>query len=154
MVDLHAVIREVVKNLLIQVEIKDGEIVTLLEASPPLLEGDKIHLTNLVYNLLDNANKYTRRKPVIRISTETAGNGILLSVADNGIGISKPDMKKIFQKLYRVHTGDFHDIRGFGLGLIYVKAIVEEHQGKITVESEVNVGSTFKVFLPYRIPEH
>lgn len=154
MVDLHAVIREVVKNLLIQVEIKDGEIVTRLEASPSLLEGDKVHLTNLVYNLLDNANKYTRRKPLIRISTETGGNGILLSVADNGIGISKPDMKKIFQKLYRVHTGDIHDIRGFGLGLNYVKAIVEEHQGKITVESEVNVGSTFKVFLPYRIPEH
>jgi two-component system phosphate regulon sensor histidine kinase PhoR len=154
MVDLHSVIREVVKNLMIQVEIKDGEIVTAFDASPSILEGDRVHLTNLVYNLLDNANKYTRRKPMIRIATENSGNGVLLSVADNGIGVSKADLKKIFQKLYRVHTGNVHDIRGFGLGLNYVKAIVEEHRGKITVESEVNAGSTFKVYLPYQIPEH
>ncbi len=153
-VDLHTVVREVAKNILIQVEIKDGEIITALEASPSEIEGDRVHLTNLVYNLLDNANKYTQRKPLIRISTETNGNGILLSVADNGIGISKAEIRKIFQKLYRVHTGDVHDIRGFGLGLNYVKAIVDEHHGKITVESEVNAGSTFRVFLPYRIPEH
>ena len=154
MVDLHSVVREVIKSLLIQVEIKDGEMVTALNASPPVLEGDRVHLTNLVYNLLDNANKYTRRKPLIRISTETSGNGILLSVTDNGIGIPKADLKKIFQKLYRVHTGNVHDIRGFGLGLSYVKAIVEEHRGKISVESEVNAGSTFRIYLPYRIPEY
>jgi signal transduction histidine kinase len=91
---------------------------------------------------------------MIRITTENSGNGILFSVADNGIGIGKSEMKKIFQKLYRVHTGNIHDIRGFGLGLNYVKAIVEEHRGKITVDSEVNAGSTFTVYLPYRIPEH
>jgi two-component system, OmpR family, phosphate regulon sensor histidine kinase PhoR len=153
-VDLHMVIREVAKNLLIQVEIKDGEIIPDLKAAPSVLEGDRVHLTNLVYNLLDNANKYSRRKPVIRITTENNGNGILMTITDNGIGISKAEMKKIFQKLYRVHTGNIHDIRGFGLGLNYVKAIVEEHRGKITVESEVNAGSSFRIYLPYRIPDH
>lgn len=153
-IDLHAIIREVVKSLLIQVEIKDGEILTSLKASPSIVEGDPVHLTNLVYNLLDNANKYTPRKPMIHIDTENSGNGILMTISDNGIGISKTDQKKIFQKLYRVHTGDIHDVKGFGLGLNYVKAIVDEHRGKISVDSELNVGSTFKVFLPYRIPEH
>ena len=153
-IDLHAIIREVVKSLLIQVEIKDGEILTSLKASPSVVQGDPVHLTNLVYNLLDNANKYTPRKPMIHITTENSGNGILMTISDNGIGISKTDQKKIFQKLYRVHTGDIHDVKGFGLGLNYVKAIVDEHRGKISVDSELNVGSTFKVFLPYRIPEH
>ena len=152
-VDFHAVIREVVKNLLIQVEIKDGEIQSDLNASQYILEGDRVHLTNLVYNLLDNANKYSPRKPLIRITTENSGNGILMKISDNGIGIPKADMKKIFQKLYRVHTGDIHDVKGFGLGLNYVKAIVEEHRGWITVDSEINAGSTFSVFLPFRIPE-
>ncbi len=154
MTDLHRIIRDVAKNLMIQVEIKDGEIFTDLKAAPPVLEGDRVHLTNLVYNLLDNANKYTPRKPLITVKTETSGNGILMTITDNGIGISKSDMKKIFQKLYRVHTGDVHNVRGFGLGLSYVKAIVDEHKGKISVESEVNMGSSFKIYLPYRIPEH
>jgi two-component system, OmpR family, phosphate regulon sensor histidine kinase PhoR len=152
--DLHGIIRDVVKNLLIQVEIKDGEIFTELKASPSVLEGDRVHLTNLVYNLLDNANKYSPRKPLITVKTENNGNGILMTISDNGIGIGKSEIKKIFQKLYRVHTGDIHNVRGFGLGLSYVQAIVEEHKGKISVESEVNIGSSFKIYLPYRIPEH
>jgi two-component system phosphate regulon sensor histidine kinase PhoR len=153
MVDLHSVIREVIRNIKIQVEIKDGIIFTELRANPAQLEGDKIHLTNLVYNLLDNANKYSPRKPVIRIQTENAEKGLVFSIEDNGIGISKTDQKKVFEKLYRVHTGDIHGVRGFGLGLSYVKAIVEEHCGKITITSEMNQGSKFSVYLPYRIPE-
>lgn len=152
-VDLHAVIRDVIKNIRIQVEIKDGEIRTNLQAKPSQLEGDKVHLTNLVYNLLDNATKYTPRKPEIRIHTENSGQGITLSIRDNGTGISKHEQKKIFDKLYRIPTGNIHNVRGFGLGLSYVKAIVGEHKGKITIESEINKGTQFKIYLPYKIHE-
>ncbi|MCX6304533.1 MAG: HAMP domain-containing sensor histidine kinase [Bacteroidetes bacterium] len=152
-IDLHEIIIDVIKNLRIQVEIKDGEITRRLKATKPKIEGDKVHVTNLVYNLLDNANKYSPKRPMIRISTENAGNGIVMTIEDNGIGISKTEQKKIFDKLYRVPTGNIHEVRGFGLGLSYVKAIVEEHHGKISIESEANKGSKFKVFLPFVIKE-
>jgi len=153
MIDIHIIIRDVIKSIRIQVEIKDGEIHTNLLAKPSLLEGDKVHLTNLVYNLLDNATKYTPRKPEIRITTENSNLGITLSVKDNGTGISKQEQKKIFDKLYRISTGNIHNVRGFGLGLSYVKAIVGEHHGKITIESEINKGTLFKIYLPYKIPD-
>jgi two-component system, OmpR family, phosphate regulon sensor histidine kinase PhoR len=153
-IDLHAVIREVVKNQQIQVEMKDGEIHTHLRAREHVIEGDKVHLTNLVYNLLDNANKYTPKKPMILVATENIKKGVLLTISDNGIGISKAEQKRVFNKLYRVPTGDIHGVRGFGLGLSYVKTIVDEHRGTIHIESEVNAGSKFKVYLPFRIPEH
>ena len=111
--------------------------------------ADKVHLTNLVYNLLDNANKYTPKRPIIKVTTESSANGITLIIEDNGIGISKTDQKKIFDKLYRVPTGNIQEVRGFGLGLSYVKAIIEEHGGRISIESEVNKGSKFRIFLPY-----
>lgn len=153
MVDLHLIIRDVIKSIRIQVEIKDGEIRTNLRAKPSLMEGDRMHLTNLVYNLLDNATKYTPRKPEIRVTTETSGKGILMSVYDNGTGISKQEQKKIFDKLYRIPTGNIHNVRGFGLGLSYVKAIVGVHHGKITVESEMNKGSVFRIYLPYKLAD-
>lgn len=152
-IDLHEIITDVIKNLRIQVEIKDGEIIRNFSASKSKIEGDRVHVTNLVYNLLDNANKYSRKKPLIRISTENASNGIVLIIEDNGIGIGKNEQKKIFDKLYRVPTGNIHEVRGFGLGLSYVKAIVEEHHGKISLESEANRGSRFRVFLPFKIRE-
>ena len=148
-IDLHEVITDVIKNIRIQVEIKDGVIRKQCKAANPVLLGDKVHLTNLVYNLLDNANKYSPRKPVITVRTENTSNGILLTIEDHGIGISKGEQKKIFDKLYRVPTGNIQDVRGFGLGLSYVKAIVEEHYGRISLESEINKGTTFKVFLPF-----
>jgi two-component system, OmpR family, phosphate regulon sensor histidine kinase PhoR len=148
-IDIHAIITDVIKNIRIQVEIKDGIISKDFKALQPTIEGDKVHLTNLVYNLLDNANKYSPRKPVIRVRTENTSNGIVLTIEDNGIGISKTDQKKIFEKLYRVPTGNIHEVRGFGLGLSYVKAIVEEHNGKISIESEVSKGSKFRIFLPF-----
>ncbi len=151
--DLHEIIQAVIRNLRIQVEIKDGEIIRNFMASRSRIEGDKVHITNLVYNLLDNANKYSPRKPTIRIHTENVSNGIVLTIEDNGIGIGKAEQKKIFDKLYRVPTGNIHEVRGFGLGLSYVKAIVDEHHGKISVESEVNKGTKFKVFLPFVIKE-
>lgn len=149
MINIHDIIHDVVKNIRIQVEIKDGVIIKSFYATDPRINGDKVHVTNLIYNLLDNANKYSPRKPMIRISTENTSNGIQITIDDNGIGISKSEQKKIFDKLYRVPTGNIHDVRGFGLGLSYVKAIVEEHHGKISIESEVNKGSKFKVFLPF-----
>ena len=152
-INIHDIIHDVVKNIRIQVEIKDGEIIKSFYASNPRIEGDKVHVTNLIYNLLDNANKYSPRHPEIRISTENTGNGITITIQDNGIGIGKSEQKKIFDKLYRVPTGNIHDVRGFGLGLSYVKAIVEEHHGKISLESEVNKGSSFRVFLPFTIKE-
>ena len=152
-IDLHEIITDVIKNLRIQVEIKDGEIKRRFKASKSVIEGDKVHVTNLVYNLIDNANKYSPKKPLIRILTENVSNGILMTIEDNGIGIGKNEQRKIFDKLYRVPTGNIHEVRGFGLGLSYVKAIVEEHHGKISLESEVNKGSKFKVFLPFLIKE-
>jgi two-component system phosphate regulon sensor histidine kinase PhoR len=152
-VDLHRVIRDVVKSIRIQVEIKDGEIRTDLLANPPVVEGDRVHLTNLVYNLLDNANKYTPKKPVIRILTENAGEGITCTVEDNGMGIPRQEQKRIFDRLYRIPAGNIHDVRGFGLGLSYVRAIVDEHRGRISLESEPDKGTRFTVFLPYQIPE-
>ncbi len=148
-INLHDVISDVVKNIKIQVEIKDGVIIRNLGAKHPVIAGDKVHLTNLIYNLLDNANKYSPRRPVIKVNTENSSNGIILIIEDNGIGISKAEQKKIFEKLYRVPTGNIHEVRGFGLGLNYVKAIVMEHKGKISLESEINKGSKFKVFLPF-----
>ncbi|MCX6246048.1 MAG: HAMP domain-containing sensor histidine kinase [Bacteroidetes bacterium] len=152
-INLHDVIADVIKNIRIQVEIKDGVIRRFFRAENPVISGDRVHLTNLVYNLLDNANKYSPKKPVITIRTENTSSGIVLTIEDHGIGISKSEQKKIFDKLYRVHTGNIHEVRGFGLGLSYVKAIVEEHKGKISLESEVNKGTTFKVFLPFNEPK-
>ena len=148
-INLHEIITDVIKNIRIQVEIKDGVIRKQCKAANPVLTGDKVHLTNLVYNLLDNANKYSPKKPVITVRTENTSNGILLTIEDHGIGISKGEQKKIFDKLYRVPTGNIQDVRGFGLGLSYVKAIVEEHHGRISVDSEINKGTKFKVFLPF-----
>ncbi len=149
-INLHLLVSEVIKNIAIQVEIRDGSITTAFHATEPTVKADRVHLANLVYNLLDNANKYSPRKPQIQVATSDAEGGILLHVRDNGIGISKVNQKKIFDKLYRVPTGDIHNVKGFGLGLSYVKFVVEKHGGTITVESEVNKGSTFSVFLPYR----
>jgi len=148
-IDLHMILAEVIKNLKIQVEIKDGEIVTRLNASRSQITGDKLHITNLVYNLIDNANKYSPKKPLITVSTENVAHGIMLTIEDHGIGIGKTEQKKIFDKLYRVPTGNIHEVRGFGLGLSYVKAIVDEHRGKISLESEINNGTRFKIFLPF-----
>ncbi|HNX42919.1 MAG TPA: HAMP domain-containing sensor histidine kinase [Bacteroidales bacterium] len=147
-INLHTLIHDVIKNIGIQVEIRDGSIATELLADDPYLKADKVHLSNMMYNLLDNANKYSPRRPTILITTENAENGVILKVKDNGIGISKANQKKIFEKLYRVPTGDVHNVKGFGLGLSYVKFVVEKHGGTISVDSEINKGSTFSIYLP------
>lgn len=147
-IDLHSVISDVIRKIAIQVEIRDGSITPDFRASGPEILADKVHITNVINNLLDNANKYTPKKPVIVVSTEDHGNGVMISIADNGSGISKNNQKKIFDKLYRVPTGDVHNVKGFGLGLSYVKFIVEKHGGQVSVESEPGKGSVFRVWLP------
>jgi two-component system phosphate regulon sensor histidine kinase PhoR len=147
--DIHEVITDVVNKIGIQVQIKDGKIKTEFKAEPSEIFADKVHITNLVNNLLDNANKYTPQKPLIIVTTQNVNTGISISIEDNGIGISNKNQKKIFDKLYRVPMGDLHDFKGFGLGLSYVKAILEYHKGSIRLESELKKGTKFDVFLPY-----
>jgi len=147
-IDIHGVIIEAIKNISIQVEINDGIIIRDFHATSSEINADKMHLTNVIFNLMENANKYSPKKPRIIVSTRNVADGVEIGVKDNGIGISKSYQKKIFEKLYRVPTGDIHDFKGFGLGLSYVQAIVDKHGGSIKLESELNRGSTFTIYLP------
>ena len=148
LIEVHEVIADVIHKISIQVEIRDGSISFTPRATNDLIIADKMHITNVINNILDNANKYTPKKPLIEVVTENVNQGILISITDNGPGISKANQKKVFEKLYRVPTGDVHNVKGFGLGLSYVKFIVEKHHGEISVESEPGKGSTFKIWLP------
>lgn len=147
--DLHALLRDVERHSGIQAQRRDGRIALDLRAELAHVMGDRIHLTNVFYNLVDNAIKYTREAPQVAIRTHSDAGGITVSVADNGVGISPADQRKIFDKLYRVPTGNVHNVKGFGLGLSYVKAVVERHGGSIRVESEPGKGSTFHLTLPF-----
>jgi two-component system phosphate regulon sensor histidine kinase PhoR len=136
-------------NIKLQVENKEGQITAELNAEQPVINADRVHVTNILFNLIDNALKYSKEKPHIRITTSNDENGIYISVRDNGIGISKENQKRIFDTMYRVPTGNIHNVKGFGLGLSYVKAVVEKHGGWIKVESELGRGSMFTVYLPF-----
>ncbi|MEY3397694.1 MAG: hypothetical protein RL220_288 [Bacteroidota bacterium] len=144
-VDLHEVIRKAAETLHVPVAEAGGEIRTDLKADFHFIRGDMVHITNVIYNLLDNAVKYTEDAPVIRIETENTGKKIELRVIDNGIGMKPSQVKMIFDKFYRVPTGDLHNVKGFGLGLFYVKTVVKAHGGKIRVKSEPGKGSTFTI---------
>jgi two-component system phosphate regulon sensor histidine kinase PhoR len=146
--DVHDLLHEVLDKYQMQLEERHGTVSLDLQASNALLFADKNHLTNVLYNLLDNAVKYSRTQPVISIHTENRDQHILISVKDQGIGISADNLKKIFDRLYRVPTGNVHNVKGFGLGLSYVKIITERHGGRVSVESQLDVGSTFYLELP------
>ena len=147
--DVHELIEEAIRKISLQVESKHGQIYPKLNAEYSFIEADRVHLTNVFVNLLDNANKYSPVSPQITVSTENSSAGILVHVEDRGIGISRANQKKIFENLYRVSTGNIHDVKGFGLGLSYVKAIMEKHGGHISLESEPKKGSRFTLFLPF-----
>lgn len=147
--DIHELINNVVKNYIIQIRNRNGQIVKNLDAENSVVDVDELHLTNVMFNLLDNAIKYSKGQPDITVSTYNKKSGIVIVVEDKGIGISKANQKKIFEKFYRVPTGNVHNVKGFGLGLSYVKKLVEEHGGKISIDSEVNVGTKFEIWLPY-----
>jgi len=126
----------------------DGTIATSFDLKNNNILADKVHLTNIIHNLLDNANKYSPENPEIEVKTYTSNSWITVSISDNGKGISKEQQKLIFDKFYRIPTGSVHDVKGFGLGLYYVKKIIKQHGGKIAVESELNKGSKFTFWLP------
>ncbi len=147
-VNIHEVINELLKSNEIKIHQKGGDLSLNLEARHSVINADKVHITNLIYNLIDNALKYTENKPKINISTKNDGDCLLISIEDNGIGISKANQKKIFDKLFRVPTGNVHNVKGFGLGLSYVKAVVDKHKGSINVESQLNKGTIFFIHLP------
>ncbi|WP_461134790.1 sensor histidine kinase [Spirosoma lituiforme] len=155
-VNVHDVIEKVLNNLSLQIEQRGGEVDLHFDADREVVEADELHLTNIVYNLLDNALKYSPESPHITISTRslpegTATNGgVSIIVSDQGLGMSKEQTSRIFEKFYRVPTGNRHDVKGFGLGLSYVKKMVEEHHGQILVESQPGQGSTFEVIIPYK----
>jgi signal transduction histidine kinase len=150
-VNINELIANVTNNFKLKVENKDGQIIEKLEARNPTVYVDELHFTNVIHNLLDNALKYRRGKPVFYVKTwNRPKNGVVISIQDNGMGISKENIKRIFEKFYRVPTGNIHNVKGFGLGLAYVKKIVEDHGGTITVESELNKGTKFEIFLPFK----
>jgi two-component system, OmpR family, phosphate regulon sensor histidine kinase PhoR len=146
--NINETIEKVVENISPQIELKNGKIDLVLAAENNIVWADQVHLTNIFFNLLDNAIKYSKNAPLIKIESENTENGLKISIADNGIGMSSEEQKNIFEKFYRVPTGNIHDVKGFGLGLSYVKKMVEEHQGNIKVNSKPGEGSTFELFLP------
>ncbi len=146
--DINKTIQTVVNNFELRVKSKNGHLSAQLNAEDAFVKGDEVHLTNVVFNLLDNAVKYSGEEPRIVVTTERKNEHITLSVRDNGIGISKEHHSQIFDRFYRVPTGNVHDVKGFGLGLSYVKKIVDLHDGKIKVESTLNKGTKFSILLP------
>ena len=146
-IDMHALIQTAADNFRMQTEELDGKIETLLEAPIYEVKGDLVHITNVIYNLIDNAVKYTEESPRIHIRTSSHNGWLRIEIKDNGIGISKSNQKLIFEKFYRVPTGNLHSVRGYGLGLFYVKTIIKAHGGRIQLESELGKGSTFTLEL-------
>jgi signal transduction histidine kinase len=146
--DLHDLIEEAVAHVGLIVEDRNGYIKQELAAEQSSVLANQSHFTNVIINILDNAVKYSPEEPKIKIYTENIGNSIILKISDKGIGMSKAAQKRAFEKFYREQTGDIHNVKGHGLGLAYVKRIVEDHHGHITLESEKGKGSTFTIKLP------
>lgn len=150
LIDIHDIINNATRKMQLRVAEKNGNITKVLNAQNSKIIADELHITNIFHNLLDNALKYSGdTPPSISIGTENCKKGIKISIADNGIGIPAEYRKRIFKKFYRVQRGNRHDVKGFGLGLNYVKKVIEEHGGKIGVENNTPKGSIFKVFLPF-----
>ena len=146
---LNDLIENVTETISMQVQKKNGTLTCNLNAQPDMIFADKVHINNLLYNLIDNSNKYFIDKPEILIVTKTVDKGVSLEVSDKGIGISKEEISRVFDKFYRVPTGNIHNVKGYGLGLSYVKDIVDMHGGKLSITSEINKGTTFIIYLPY-----
>jgi two-component system phosphate regulon sensor histidine kinase PhoR len=146
--DINKMVETVTNNFELRVKNKNGTLHTKIEADNAIVKGDEVHITNVIFNLLDNAMKYSKEVPEIILKTENRKGQIMISVQDNGIGISKEHHTHIFDRFYRVPTGNVHDVKGFGLGLSYVKKIIDLHNGIIKVESTLNKGTKFKIYFP------
>lgn len=149
-VHVHEIIQDVVDNFNLQLEQKHGKVELFLNAKNDLVKADEVHLLNLVNNLVDNAVKYAKENvpPLIKIITQLSGKHFVLKIEDNGIGMNRDTVKRVFERFYRAHTGNVHNVKGFGLGLSYVKTMIEAHGGEIKAESTLGKGSTFTVDLP------
>lgn len=147
-ININELINNVINNFSIQIKNCNGKLFKELDAENPYIYADEVHITNVIINLLDNAIKYSFTEPIIIITTFNQNKKVIIEVKDNGIGISKENQKKIFDKFYRVPTGNIHNVKGFGLGLSYVKRITEAHNGMVSVESKQGHGSNFIVSLP------
>ena len=145
--NIEEVIKKAIKSIQLSYNTRNGKIKTDFLAQNKIIEADKLHITNVIHNLLDNSLKYSSKSPLVNISTRDVIGGLIIRIKDNGIGIAKDNHKRIFEKLFRVPTGDLHNVKGFGLGLSYVKSIIDLHNGKIMVESKLGNGSTFTVNL-------
>ena len=148
-INIHDVIKDVVRNVAMQVRKQGGKVELSLKAPNPIIYADKIHITNVIFNLLDNAIKYSPDGAQIKIISDQTKDGLEVLVKDNGVGIPKEYIGKVFERLFRVPTGNVHDVKGFGLGLSYVKTVIERHRGHIYVESEADQGSTFVLKLKF-----
>ena len=144
----HELISSALNNIQLQVEEKKGRLEVNLAAVKDLVMVDDVHFTNLVSNLLDNAIKYSKDNLLINLSTQNTGNRFNIKIEDNGIGMNKETLSRIFEKFYRAHTGNLHNVKGFGLGLSYVKTMVVAHQGSIRAESVPGKGTTFHLSFP------
>lgn len=147
-VDLHEIVLDAITHIELIVEDRNGYVETHLDAPISSVLANETHFTNVIVNILDNAVKYSDGKPEITVFTENIGNSIILKISDKGNGMSKSVQKRVFEKFYREHTGDVHNVKGHGLGLAYVKRIVDDHSGHVSVESEKGKGSTFIIKLP------
>ena len=148
-INLHEVIENAMQSIVLQVEKKGGTITSDFQAVNPVATSDINHFANLIYNLLDNANKYSLNAPEIKIATRNTSKGVIITIEDRGIGMTKMVQSRIFERFYRQTSGNIHNVKGFGLGLSYVKAILEANRGNITVHSEPGEGSSFEVFIPF-----
>ncbi|AWM14542.1 HAMP domain-containing histidine kinase [Flavobacterium sp. NRK F10] len=146
--DVMEVLENAIEHVSLLIEDRDGTITKHLEATRTTILLNESHFTNVLVNILDNAIKYSPNAPVIDVYTENIKDYILIKIQDQGAGMSKVAQKRVFEKFYREHTGDLHNVKGHGLGLAYVKQIVEDHNGQIYVESEKGKGSTFIIKMP------
>ena len=146
-VDLHELLNSTLQSVELKVSEKGGLLKSDLQAKDPIISADKLHLSNIIYNLLDNAVKYCKESPEILVETKDLDDKIVLNVIDKGIGIEKENQSKVFDKFYRIPTGNVHNVKGFGLGLFYVKKICDAHEWKISLESQIGEGTKISVLM-------
>jgi two-component system phosphate regulon sensor histidine kinase PhoR len=145
---VHTLVEEIIDNHALQLQEINAQAELQLNARYDCIDADPVHFRNVVSNLVDNAIKYSSEHLRIRITTHSTNKNLVIRVEDNGIGMSKETQRRIFEKFYRAHTGNLHNVKGFGLGLSYVKSIVDAHHGKIKVESTLGKGSAFTIEMP------
>lgn len=148
---VHAIIEQTMSNFKLQLQEKNGSFHVLLNARNDGINADEIHFTNLVSNLIDNAIKYSTDDPQITIATHATKKHLVIRIEDNGIGMNKETVKRIFEKFFRAHTGNLHNVKGFGLGMSYVKTVIAAHKGRIKVDSTLGKGTIFTIELPLAI---